>query len=152
MKASATTMFLSVLLAGEMAFALFAVVAKPQEPPPKNETSPNYTHLIPSLNGADLFHAYCAPCHGNDGAGNGPVAPALITKLPDLTTLAKRNGGMFPRERVQRMIAGDDLVVAHGSREMPIWGPIFHQIEADRDYGHVRMTNLTKYLQSIQQK
>jgi mono/diheme cytochrome c family protein len=108
--------------------------------------------LISSLEGPDLFHAYCSPCHGTDGTGNGPVAPALNTKVPDLTTLAKRHGGVFPSEHVRKVISGDDAVLAHGSREMPIWGEIFHQVERDRDYGHVRLTNVTKYVESIQVK
>ena len=45
---------------------------------------------------------------------------------------------------------GDEVLAAHGSREMPIWGPIFHQIEADVDRGNVRLENLVKYLESIQ--
>jgi hypothetical protein len=35
---------------------------------------------------------------------------------------------------------------------MPVWGPIFHQVEADLDRGPVRVENLVKYLQSIQVK
>ncbi|HLW54558.1 MAG TPA: c-type cytochrome [Candidatus Angelobacter sp.] len=140
------------LLGGAIVFALFNSTAKPQEPPTKSGTQPDYTRLIPSLNGADLFRAHCAPCHGADGTGNGPVAPALSSRLSDLTTLSRRNGGIFPRARVQKIIAGDDEIVAHGSREMPIWGPIFHQIEMDRDYGQVRLTNVTKHIESIQQK
>jgi hypothetical protein len=34
---------------------------------------------------------------------------------------------------------------------MPIWGTIFHQIQQDRDYGEVRLQNVTDYLKSIQQ-
>jgi len=33
---------------------------------------------------------------------------------------------------------------------MAIWGPIFHQVEEDRDYGSLRLGNLSKYLESIQ--
>jgi hypothetical protein len=33
---------------------------------------------------------------------------------------------------------------------MPVWGPIFHQVEEDRDYGAVRLHNLTEYIRSIQ--
>lgn len=110
------------------------------------------THLIHSLQGPELFHAYCATCHGVDGKGSGPVTPALNTKVPDLTTIAKRNGGVFPAQRVRNLIAGDELVTAHGSREMPIWGPIFHQIENDRDYGNIRLQNVTEYVRSIQGK
>jgi mono/diheme cytochrome c family protein len=42
------------------------------------------------------------------------------------------------------------VLASHGSREMPIWGPVFHQIEADVDRGHVRMENLIRYLEAIQ--
>lgn len=109
-----------------------------------------FERLIPSLKGPDLFRAYCAPCHGSDGKGGGPVAPALKASLPDLTTIVQRHGGIFPEKRIQDIIAGDEIIVGHGSREMPIWGPIFHQVENDRDYGHIRLKNLVDYLKSIQ--
>ena len=35
---------------------------------------------------------------------------------------------------------------------MPIWGPIFHELEVDRDLGNMRVENVTKYLESIQRK
>jgi hypothetical protein len=35
---------------------------------------------------------------------------------------------------------------------MPVWGPIFHQIEEDQDFGNVRIANLVRYLSVIQQK
>src|SRR5260221_7614715 len=56
----------------------------------------------------------------------------------------------LPVKCVRKLIAGDELVMAHGSREMPIWGPIFHQIERDQDLGEIRLQNVTKYLESIQ--
>jgi mono/diheme cytochrome c family protein len=108
--------------------------------------------LIHSLNGVDIFRAYCASCHGIDATGNGPAAPALTAKVPDLTTIAQRNGGVFPAARVRKIINGEEAVISHGSRAMPIWGPIFHQVEEDRDYGDVRLRNITEYLRSIQRK
>jgi mono/diheme cytochrome c family protein len=111
-----------------------------------------HEHLIYSVKGQDLFRAHCAACHGPQGKGDGPLAPALKAKVPDLTLLAKNSGGKFPSVRVRDSIAGDKFVQSHGSREMPIWGPIFHQIESDQDFGDVRLQNLTKYLESIQQK
>ena len=112
-----------------------------------------YEQLIYSVIGSDLYRAHCAACHGTDGKGGGPVAAALKEKPADLTILAKNNGGIFPLTRAAKMIAGDDPSVAsHGSREMPVWGPIFHQIEEDQDFGNIRLQNLIKYLQTIQQR
>ena len=77
----------------------------------------------------------------------------MKTKPADLTILAKNNGGNFPTQRVLKFISGDDpSLLAHGSREMPLWGAIFHQVEADQDWGEVRLDAVTKYLESIQQK
>ena len=133
--------------------AFLAVSVRPDDANGKTQTGKaDNQQLIESLKGPELFQAHCAPCHGDDGKGNGPVASALNTPVPDLTTIAKRNGGIFPESHVRSMILGDDVLKAHGSREMPIWGPIFHQVERDRDYGHVRTKNLLEYLKSIQQK
>jgi mono/diheme cytochrome c family protein len=120
----------------------------------QTQTAPNaeeqFTPLMRSVEGPDLFRAYCASCHGVDANGTGPAAPALKAKVPDLTLLARNNRGQFPAAYVREMIMGDKVVAAHGSREMPIWGPIFHQIESDVDRGNVRLENLVKYLESIQ--
>jgi len=50
------------------------------------------------------------------------------------------------------MFGADEVLSAHGSKDMPIWGPVFHQIEFDRDLGNVRLENVTRYLESIQRK
>jgi mono/diheme cytochrome c family protein len=119
---------------------------------PAKSQDKKHEKLIQSLNGADLYRHHCATCHGTDGKGHGPVVPALSVSVPDLTTIAQRHHGLFPAERVSNIIAGDDIFAAHGSRDMPIWGPIFHQVENDRDYGNIRIKNLTDYLRSMQQK
>lgn len=123
--------------------------ASPQNKPPAR--THDQSAILP-LDGSKIFSNYCASCHGVNGSGDGPVASALKGKVPDLTTLARRNGGKFPAVRVRGIIAGDERYAAHGSREMPVWGPIFHQIEYDRDLGYVRLQNVTEYLGSIQQK
>jgi len=128
---------------------VFAVAAR-QENPTQPQTNHKNEPLIVSVKGPDLFRAYCASCHGDDGKGSGPAAGALNTRPADLTTIAQRHGGVFPSTLVRRIIAGDDVVVAHGSRDMPVWGPIFHRVERDQDFGNVRMENLIKYLESIQ--
>ena len=116
------------------------------------ESKRQLEHLIYSVKGSDLFRAHCAACHGSGGMGDGPLTAALKAKVPDLTVIAKNSGGKFPSEAVRGTILGDDVVRSHGSREMPVWGPIFHQVEADQDFGNVRLENLVKYLQSIQKK
>jgi mono/diheme cytochrome c family protein len=109
--------------------------------------------LIESLEGRDLFRAYCAACHGENARGGGPAASSLKGKVPDLTRIAERRGGTFPLPQVERIIAGEETVAtAHGSREMPIWGPIFGQVQRDQNLGKIRVRNLAKYLESIQGK
>jgi hypothetical protein len=44
---------------------------------------------------------------------------------PDLTTLAARHGGIFPRASVADVVAGRVELAAHGTREMPVWSDRF---------------------------
>jgi mono/diheme cytochrome c family protein len=68
------------------------------------------------------FQSNCAVCHGEGGKGDGSYAGLLEKRVPDLTTLAKSNGGVYPIARVYEFIDGTQIVKAHGTREMPIWG------------------------------
>jgi mono/diheme cytochrome c family protein len=103
------------------------------------------------VEGAEIFKNHCATCHGSDARGHGPTASALKTAVPDLTQISARNGGKFPAEQMKKLIAGE-APAAHGTREMPVWGPIFHEIDNDRDLGNVRLEAITKYLESLQKK
>lgn len=127
-----------------------------QEESSNKTAAPGYRvpeQLIESLEGRDLFRAYCAACHGENARGGGPVASSLKGKPPDLTRIAERRGGTFPLPQVERIITGEETVAtAHGSREMPIWGPIFGQVQRDQNLGKIRVRNLAKYLESIQGK
>jgi mono/diheme cytochrome c family protein len=42
--------------------------------------------------GRDVFQAFCSPCHGPDGTGNGPVVQRGFTPPPDLTDLRIQEG------------------------------------------------------------
>jgi mono/diheme cytochrome c family protein len=109
--------------------------------------------LISSIQGPDLFRAYCASCHGADAKGGGPMTASLKVKPADLTRISLRNGGAFPRMRMERIISGEEQPAAgHGSSAMPVWGPIFSQVTTDVDLGRVRIDNLARYLADIQQK
>jgi mono/diheme cytochrome c family protein len=106
--------------------------------------------LADSLAGRDSFELYCAPCHGSDGRGNGPVAPALKTPPPDLTQLARRNAGAFPADRIRAYVTGTGRTLpAHGPAEMPIWGPLFRAFETDVRVQE-RIKNLIQYLSTMQ--
>jgi mono/diheme cytochrome c family protein len=124
--------------------ALFCVQAASAQPAPDASTR---------TLGAQLFRTYCASCHGEQARGNGPVADQLRTPPPDLTTFTARNGGVFPSERVHRIIDGRG-VASHGDREMPIWGDAF---KASRD-GFTpdaikkRIGALVQYLEGIQKR
>lgn len=107
---------------------------------------------IHTVNGEEIFRDYCATCHGIDGRGDGPTAPALRCKVPDLTQISKRSGDKFPSVRIRNIIEGTETLTGHGSREMPIWGPIFHQVGEDQDLGNVRTDNLTRHIESMQQR
>jgi mono/diheme cytochrome c family protein len=72
--------------------------------------------------GKSEFQSSCASCHGTDGKGKGPVSEQLKVPPSDLTMLAKNNNGVFPTNAVYETIYGSKTILAHGTREMPIWG------------------------------
>ena len=105
------------------------------------------------LSGKQLYTSYCALCHGSDGKGGGPFSPQLKAWPPDLTQLAKKNHGVFPEMRIAETIDGEFAKPAHGTGEMPIWGPVFRSMaHGHKDSAQVRINNLVKYLESIQEK
>jgi mono/diheme cytochrome c family protein len=112
-------------------------------------TTPSVTD---SMYGPDLYKMYCATCHGRDGKGAGPVAPALKVAPPDLTVLSRREHGVFPATKVETIITGDTAVAAHGSKDMPTWGPIFRALDPSDARVTRRIRSLVAHVESIQQK
>jgi len=103
--------------------------------------------------GVAMYKAYCASCHGAEGRGDGPAAPALKTPPTDLTRLAAGNGGKFPDAHVVQVIKGDVTTAAHGNKDMPVWGPVFLGMgQRSTAQVQLRISNLVKYLESIQQR
>ena len=108
------------------------------------------------------FKTNCAVCHGADAKGNGILVPNLKVAPPDLTLLAKKNGGVFPIKRMYDVIDGRAQIAVHGSRDMPIWGTRYSVTAAERYSGvpsynqeayiRTRIINLIDYLHRIQQK
>jgi mono/diheme cytochrome c family protein len=104
----------------------------------------------PPMSGADIFKWYCAACHGKNGKGNGPAASELKVAPPDLTTLAKRNKGKFPADYVSRVLVNGPKP-AHGTAEMPVWGPLFSELNA-KGRVTVEIERVVHYLESLQEK
>jgi len=103
--------------------------------------------------GEHLYKRYCAACHGADGRGAGPAAAALRTPPADLTTLAKRHGGKFPSDYVASVLRFGLPIVAHGSSDMPTWGPIFGTLEGNNEVVvKQRIKSLCDYLGTLQEK
>lgn len=104
----------------------------------------------PPMSGSDIFKWYCAACHGKNAKGNGPAASELKVPPPDLTTLAKRNKGKFPADYVTRVLMTGPKS-SHGSPEMPVWGPLFSELNA-KGRVTVEINNVVHYLETLQEK
>lgn len=137
-------------IASLLAWLLGSLLLPAQETTPKvkavgaKPTSP--------ASGKEMFHAYCASCHGIDGQGNGPAAPALKNKPTDLTLLSKTSGGKFPAMRVMNSIK-DGTQAGHGSKDMPVWGPILSTVSSDSPAVVTqRIGNLIGFIESMQVK
>lgn len=103
--------------------------------------------------GAEMYRFYCAACHGKTGEGNGPAADALKIPPADLATLAERNGGKFPTEHVISVLRFGVGTTAHGTSEMPIWGPLFSSLHSGNEgIVMMRINNLIRYLKTLQKK
>ena len=112
--------------------------------------------------GKNEYQAHCAVCHGAGGEGDGPYSGFLTTTIPNLTTLTKRNGGVFPVVKVYETIDGRERVPAHGPSDMPIWGPrysaeigegLYDDLRVNRAaYTRARVLLLTEYISRLQVK
>ena len=124
-------------------FAATAAHPAAQVKPPRQD----YT------SGSYLYQTFCASCHGTGGRADGPVADLLFKRPPDLTTIAARHGGTFPRQEVNALIDGRRLVPGHGSTDMPIWGDVLKVTEGHDDaIIRKRIEALVAHVESLQQK
>lgn len=106
------------------------------------------------------FQKHCAVCHGMSGKGDGPIVEFLKQKPADLTQLRKRNGGVYPQDKVYAWIRDADRIRAHGTQDMPIWGERYSK-EIIEQYGEhysgmgssvqQRILELVFYIGAIQQ-
>jgi len=102
--------------------------------------------------GAQMYKNYCAVCHGMEGKGDGPAVEFLKAPPPDLRTLAQRNNGKYPADHVRMTLRLGTGSHAHGTIDMPLWGPLFRTLDVDGTLGELRIHNLTVFIESLQQK
>lgn len=105
--------------------------------------------------GALLYRIHCANCHGDSGAGDGPMAEVLREAPTDLTRLTPTAGGGFPAAEVRAAIDGREAVRGHGRQEMPVWGLTFQERGRDTDQEaevRGRIDDLLAFLRSIQHR
>jgi len=109
--------------------------------------------VVSPVDGRQMFTDYCAPCHGRDGRGEGPLASGLQRSPTNLTELARNNRGRFPELRMTSVLEFGVTSSGNHSSQMPVWGPVFvrisHLSPNDKD---LRIVNLIRYLESIQAK
>lgn len=111
------------------------------------------------------YDSNCASCHGLKGKGDGPLRPFLTKSPADLTTLSKRNAGIYPFHAVYAIIDGRQDVAAHGPGDMPVWGAEYSVKAAQAAYLDVpavpyppetfvrsRILALTEYISRLQSK
>jgi mono/diheme cytochrome c family protein len=132
------------LLAAVMSFA---VLARPA-------MSESATWAENLADGKQEYQENCVSCHGADGKGRGDLGQKLYKKPSDLTTISERNGGDFPFQRIFEIIAGDTPVAGHETIHMPEYAGRMKGDNFKRGYhqAHVRILQLTLYLESIQVK
>lgn len=136
-------------VAGLLAAAAFGIAqTKPQiQQVPIRPTS--------AASGKQMYNTWCATCHGLDGKGQGPAAVALKQPPTDLTMLTRNNGGKFPDAHIFAVLQFGVETPAHGTKEMPVWGPALRSLNAGNTAASMieqqRIVNLTAYLRSLQQ-
>jgi mono/diheme cytochrome c family protein len=116
--------------------------------PPPEGTQPDAR----ITSGRATFQTYCAVCHGTEGRGDGRLVDRLRVKPPDLTGLARRNKGTYPKDAVRRILDGRDPVEGHGSADMPTWGDAFKDSREGYSEARVRerIDDLVEFLRTIQ--
>ena len=138
-----------LLLAGSGAVLLGHAAGAAKDPQGKTLEKKPITHSDPA-SGQRMYRDYCAACHGATGKGDGPAVEILKAAPQDLTMMAKRNNGKFPADHFVTVLHFGTEGHPHGTSDMPIWGPLFHA--QNKDVAELRISNLTSYVESIQQK
>ena len=97
--------------------------------------------------GERTYQSYCALCHGIGGAP-GMFADALKKAAPDLTEIARRNGGQFPERKVVDIIRNGGIG-GHGTMRLLSWEKYFRS-DSTSEHADELVQALTEYLKHHQ--
>ena len=115
-----------------------------------SQTTSQTIAATPVQRGKESFRTLCAECHGEQGRGDGPSASGLTPRPTDLTTLARRNRGKFSAAHVKAIIKGDEFHVGHDTPRMGTWGVYFSAVTGDDKKADKRISDLVKFIESLQ--
>lgn len=100
---------------------------------------------VSTTEGPALYNAWCLPCHGPRGHGNGPEAPRLGVRVPSIALLAERDGGFRPTDFRMR------LLDHRRHKEMPDWDAVLlRNYRGQRALIELAIHNLTLHVEKMQ--
>jgi mono/diheme cytochrome c family protein len=139
------------ILLGTLVVAAGLCLAQTQTQKPEvKQTAIKQTN---AASGKEMYAQYCAACHGAEGKGNGPAASAMKVAPTDLTQLAKKHDGKYPANSVASVLKFGNGPGAHGSANMPVWGPLLQSLDKYHDTtAQQRISNLVNYIETLQAK
>ena len=100
---------------------------------------------VNSVDGGEVYDAYCAVCHGPTGRGNGAAARFLDAPVPSLSQIADRDGSFDPRHVKNHVIcrSGEQARMAD-------WKSIFKNNYAEEGIAEVALFNVVEHLEHLQ--
>ena len=109
---------------------------------------------IAGLNGHQMYDQLCAVCHGADGQGDGPAAPAFVGAVPDLTRLSKDGKPTYSHSELEGVIAGRDRTVHADFVGMPLWETEFQYVRTRNGmprtaYARAKIHALAEYVEGM---
>ena len=152
MKQLTISLCIALSAAACVAWSQTPTKSQTQQPAPSVKIKTVPITRLPVDAGKEMYSSYCANCHGEDGTGSGPAAPALSKGVPDLTLLAKQNGGQYPKYKVLTALSKfseSHYVGTHS--EMPDWHTAFVSLNRSCPYlADERARNISQHIQPLQ--
>ncbi len=133
--------FLPCLLAASV-FACVTVAGAAADPPGiRWIAAPN----VNSVDGDDVYAAYCAACHGPTGRGNGPAVKYLGTPVPDLTRICEREEHFSFAHVKFHIIERQSL-----QPTMADWKQVLRNNYTSDSFAELALNNLVNHIERLQ--